>query len=480
MAMALAFKAALGIHKHSGQNTPPRFGDFEAQRHWMEITLSLPAREWYRASSNNDLEYWGLDYPPVSAYVSYVFGILLRQYEQPAVELFSSRGYESASLKAFLRTTVLVAEVLVLMPSLLCFLLAYSKHKHKHKRKGVMHFNRGGYYSVECQLAFFMSIPALSLIDHGHFQYNCVSLGLFVACLAAFTCRRQNLAIFFYCISVFFKQMNLYYAPAVAAYLLGTMMRKPVSQMGSFFFGLLATVLLTTLATFWPWLPHGMPDLVHRLFPVSRGLYEDKVANVWCSVSVVFKVTAVFNNSSLFAFCAFATALACLPFCLALIVDPSPRHLLLSSAGCSMAAYLLSYHVHEKQVLIPLIPVSLLAGDLPELSLWMSVVSAFSMYPLLEREGLAVAYIVLLFVHVVLTAMLFPDIFCRLRSKLVAFVLCFITIVLHGVRQLGPAFESKPDLYTVFMTVFACGQFCAIYAILIRNVSKGSKSDKMA
>jgi hypothetical protein len=33
------------------------FGDFEAQRHWLEITLHLPVREWYFY----DLPYWGLD-----------------------------------------------------------------------------------------------------------------------------------------------------------------------------------------------------------------------------------------------------------------------------------------------------------------------------------------------------------------------------------------------------------------------------------
>lgn len=34
--------AALG----AGMNTPPRFGDYEAQRHWMEITVNLPPTEW--------------------------------------------------------------------------------------------------------------------------------------------------------------------------------------------------------------------------------------------------------------------------------------------------------------------------------------------------------------------------------------------------------------------------------------------------
>ncbi|KAJ7375672.1 Glucosyltransferase-like protein, partial [Desmophyllum pertusum] len=46
---------------------PPMFGDYEAQRHWMEITYNLPADEWYTNTTNNDLMYWGLDYPPLTA-----------------------------------------------------------------------------------------------------------------------------------------------------------------------------------------------------------------------------------------------------------------------------------------------------------------------------------------------------------------------------------------------------------------------------
>ena len=50
------------------------FGDYEAQRHWMEVTVNLPAREWYENSTRNDLLYWGLDYPPLTAYHSYFLG----------------------------------------------------------------------------------------------------------------------------------------------------------------------------------------------------------------------------------------------------------------------------------------------------------------------------------------------------------------------------------------------------------------------
>src|SRR5690349_13624157 len=48
------------------------YGDYEAQRHWMELTLHVPIQDWYRY----DLEWWGLDYPPLTAYVSWLCGIV--------------------------------------------------------------------------------------------------------------------------------------------------------------------------------------------------------------------------------------------------------------------------------------------------------------------------------------------------------------------------------------------------------------------
>ena len=51
---------------HAGQGNPPMHGDFEAQRHWMEVSVSLPPREWYVNGTDNNLQYWGLDYPPLT------------------------------------------------------------------------------------------------------------------------------------------------------------------------------------------------------------------------------------------------------------------------------------------------------------------------------------------------------------------------------------------------------------------------------
>ena len=30
-----------------GAGCPPMFGDYEAQRHWMEMTYNLPVYQWY-------------------------------------------------------------------------------------------------------------------------------------------------------------------------------------------------------------------------------------------------------------------------------------------------------------------------------------------------------------------------------------------------------------------------------------------------
>ena len=116
--LGLAIRSAMGLWGHSGENKPPMFGDFEAQRHWMEITLSLPLGDWYRTTAINDLLYWGLDYPPLTAYVSWIFGCM-SQYIYPALtQLTVSRGHESVPGKTFMRASVLLCDALIFLPAI--------------------------------------------------------------------------------------------------------------------------------------------------------------------------------------------------------------------------------------------------------------------------------------------------------------------------------------------------------------------------
>lgn len=118
----------------TGQGTPPMFGDYEAQRHWMELTRHLPTRLWY----TYDLQYWGLDYPPLTAYVSWLCGTVcvtqVSRYLCPClcqrsgswidpswVALDDSRGVETSTSKAFMRSTVLAFDTLAYVPALIMF-----------------------------------------------------------------------------------------------------------------------------------------------------------------------------------------------------------------------------------------------------------------------------------------------------------------------------------------------------------------------
>jgi alpha-1,3-glucosyltransferase len=143
-----------------GQGTPPMFGDYEAQRHWLEITLHLPTRQWY----TYDLQYWGLDYPPLTAYVSYACGAMYvlfalcisspysrsrlssGSFINPAwFALDKSRGYESPESKTFMRATVLGLDLLVYIPAVYIFTKTWLRLRSRRTQ-------------VECELARYFTL----------------------------------------------------------------------------------------------------------------------------------------------------------------------------------------------------------------------------------------------------------------------------------------------------------------------------------
>ena len=71
---SLILRLIASLHPYSGEGQEPMHGDFEAQRHWMEISTHIPLSDWYRNTTDNDLLYWGLDYPPLTAYHSWICG----------------------------------------------------------------------------------------------------------------------------------------------------------------------------------------------------------------------------------------------------------------------------------------------------------------------------------------------------------------------------------------------------------------------
>ena len=207
------------------------FGDYEAQRHWMEVTTALPMKYWYApdnvsgtsAERINDLQYWGLDYPPLTAYVSYACGIAAKAADPALVEPLRSRGYESPGSKAFMRFTVVFFDVLVYFAAAWIFCrFVYGNGGSDFIARTWACFKRDKRnFSFACETYLLLLLsPGIILIDHGHFQYNCVSLGLVLAALALLHRDRRLCASLAFTLSLNFKQMSLYFAPAFFFYLL--------------------------------------------------------------------------------------------------------------------------------------------------------------------------------------------------------------------------------------------------------------------
>ncbi|KAA1469849.1 glucosyltransferase [Dentipellis sp. KUC8613] len=403
----------VGLASYSGQGTPPMFGDYEAQRHWMELTIHLPIRQWY----TYDLQYWGLDYPPLTAYVSWICGFIGSFFDPTWFALDRSRGIETSGSKVYMRTTVFVLDHLVYVPAVWFFVRIW--HASRSRR------------TQNLALITLLLQPALLLIDFGHFQYNSVMLGLTMLAINAFVKGHDLLGAFFFVLSLGFKQMALYYAPAIGSFLIGKCLYLGPQEGTRLFVRLAVVTIASFLLLFLPFLPPLAPfsailDPVTRIFPFNRGIFEDKVANFWCASNVVVKWKFWASRAALVRLSTLLTALGFLPAAIAPIrawvslkgdsatektkKDEAPKtvppalqpvllHALLTS---SMSFFLFSFQVHEKTILLPLMPLTLLMSGASQDSTLFKIgaltnnVGVFSMWPLLRRDGLAVQYIALL------------------------------------------------------------------------------------
>ncbi|XP_065855933.1 probable dolichyl pyrophosphate Man9GlcNAc2 alpha-1,3-glucosyltransferase isoform X1 [Euphorbia lathyris] len=380
----LLVREAVSLHPYSGAGNPPKFGDYEAQRHWMEITLNLPVKEWYRNSTENDLSYWGLDYPPLTAYQSYFHGLLLKYFDPDSVSLFASRGYESYFGKLLMRLTVLSSDALIFFPAVFFFVLVYYGNR-SHVRKS----------DVAWHVAVILINPCLILIDHGHFQYNCISLGFTVGAISAVLSQRNLVASVLFCLSLNHKQMSAYYAPAFFSHLLGNCLRQKNPLLEVLKLGLV--VVGTFSIIWWPYLhsKDAILEVLLRLAPFERGLYEDYVANFWCTTSVLIKWKKLFTTQTLKNLSLAATILTCLPSMVQQIMSPSSKGFLYGLLNGSFAFYLFSFQVHEKSILLPLLPASLLVMELCVPFEMLMHYALFSMFPLLCRDKLIAPYMAL-------------------------------------------------------------------------------------
>lgn len=285
---AFSLRAIISLQSYSGYNKPPMYGDYEAQRNWQEVTVNLPIADWYTNTSDNDLMYWGLDYPPLTAYHSLINGLIAKKLNASYVELHTSRGITTEDHQHFMRNTVLVADLLLYIPALIVAVKSIGLQWHP-------------ILSI-LSLVIVLFYPGQIIIDNGHFQYNNISLGFAALAIAAIFRNSERLAAVLFVMALNYKQMELYHALPFFLYLLGHSFTIATSKSNGFTQRLIAGVknvtilgliVIFTFALIWaPWLRSidHLKQLIHRLFPVARGVFEDKVSNVWCIVNVFYKL----------------------------------------------------------------------------------------------------------------------------------------------------------------------------------------------
>ena len=317
--------------------------------------------------------------------------------------------------------------------------------------------------------------PGFILIDHGHFQYNNVMLGFTLWSLAAFASQKYSLSVAFLMLSVSFKQMNIYSIPAFGTALLGIgLSEKTIGRVLISYMKWGMAALFTLAACFAPFLQSHelLLTVLKRLFPVNRGLFEEKVSNFWCTLSILTKFHRKYTNEQLFQYCLISVALALSPMLLGLLIRGAKGRLGISKFlyGLSyvcLVMFLFSYHVHEKQILIPLLPIVFLSSQDPFFVYFFTLWSSFSLFPLMRKDGLQIAYFasmlawncLFFMTHV---ASIIPGIWKFLITTSVDF------IVLHHLGQVFWTPPSKlPDLFLVLNTLASSGGFgiSAIYLL---------------
>ncbi|THH28217.1 hypothetical protein EUX98_g5967 [Antrodiella citrinella] len=337
--------------------------------------------------------------------------------------------------------------------------------------------------------------PALLLIDFGHFQYNSIMLGFTLLAMNFFASGHDLFGAICFTLSLGFKQMALYYAPAIGSYLLAKCLYLGPDQGLKLFIRLGVVTAATFTLLFLPFLPpfaplSGILQPINRIFPFARGLFEDKVANFWCASNVAFKWNTWFSRGALVKLSTALTAVGFLPSVVGLLYSgythrltapgsrvkpadlqkavsaPPPFLSLLPYAlmCSSMSFFLFSFQVHEKTILVPLLPLTLLlsgsAGDSEtfELAALVNNVAVFSMWPLLKRDGLGTQYIAMLLIW---NRVIGYNPFTQPRSYLrsLALAIYIACISLHILELILPPPAPLPDIYPVLNVLISTPVF---------------------
>ncbi|XP_060219060.1 probable dolichyl pyrophosphate Glc1Man9GlcNAc2 alpha-1,3-glucosyltransferase [Lycium barbarum] len=383
--------------------------DFEVHRNWLAITNSLPLSRWY----SDETSPWTLDYPPFFAHFEHFLSFFASLVDPIMVHLHHGLNYKSQPTVLFQRLSVIVSD----------FVLVF----------GIYRLTRNlGYKERVLIWVLVIFSPGLMIVDHLHFQYNGFLLGILLVSISALEEGKDLLGGFVFAVLLCFKHLFAVAAPVYFVYLLRHYCR------GGLFrgFGRLvvmgSAVVAVFAAAFGPFLYHGqIQQVLHRMFPFGRGLCHAYWApNFWVFYIILDKVLAYllvkmgFNvqaptasftgglvgDSSPFAVLPRVTPmitfgivlLAIAPCLIKAWRDPQPKMITRWIAYAYTCGFMFGWHIHEKASLHFVIPLAIIALKSVEDAkhyFYLSIVSCYSIFPLLFEAQEYPIKVLLLLLH---------------------------------------------------------------------------------
>ncbi|RIB29497.1 Glycosyltransferase Family 57 protein [Gigaspora rosea] len=455
-----------------------RSTDFEVHRNWLAITHSLPVSEWYYESRSE----WTLDYPPFFAWFEWFLSQFAPLWDKNMLNV-DNINYASDETIYFQRTTVIITE-LVLLYAL---------------KKFMMH-------SENKNISYIL--VASIFLNPGLLMGKDLLCGIVFAVLLNF------------------KHIFLYLAPAYFVYLLRHYcFKEPGSQdFGNFLYSKFIILGLSVISifslSFGPFLYMGqLGQVFSRLFPFKRGLCHAYWApNFWALYSfmdriliIVFRQLGwVLNDTAtssvtrgLVGDVSFAvlpqipaktTFIITVVFQMASLAKlwryPNFKNFIGSTILCGYSSFLFGWHVHEKAVLLIMIPFGLIATESLEhfrTFVILSISGLFSLFPLLFKSTEAIIKISICVLWMVLTCLgLSQTLSTKSESKttpkpvkstfvyllenvyIVGFVILqFFTGVVHQIAFSDGKFQFLPllatSVYCAIGIVYSWVRFTIIY-----------------
>ncbi|KAL3516794.1 hypothetical protein ACH5RR_023696 [Cinchona calisaya] len=386
--------------------------DFEVHRNWLALTRSLPLSDWY----SDETSPWTLDYPPFFAYFEYFLSFFASLLDPTIVHLTNGLNYKSHLTILFQRLSVTFSDAV----------LFYGVYRITQKLD-----------PKEKYLIWVLAIwaPGLLIVDHLHFQYNGFLLGLLLISLAALENGEDLLGGLFFAVLLCFKHLFAVAAPVYFVYLLRHYCRGGLVK----WFGRLvlmgSVVVAVFAAAYGPFLYYGqIQQVLRRMFPFGRGLCHAYWApNFWVFYIMLDKLLAfmlvklgfhvqtptasftggLVGDSSPFAVLPMITPLITLIMVLLSISpclvkawrDPKPRMITRLVAYAYCCGFMFGWHVHEKASLHFVIPLAIIAVKSAEDAkhyFFLSIVSCYSLFPLLYEAQEYPLKVLLLLLHAVL------------------------------------------------------------------------------